>query len=253
MGKPTAFLLTRVHPRRYAFKGRTETIWDELNPKWVRSFILGSSSRSDAILRVTVYDRDARSNNLTLQAKIGSAKCELWELLHYGDQGRKLSFVETKRGSVTLIGELFPDSTQVRELVLGRCKFRNLSRFAIISTLRPYITIFRRRSNSEWAPVYRSVIRRPEKTANVDNGSQTICLRGDHIELRIVLRMHRLTTEHPLIGAIEISLDKLRKLEVGKKIPLLQDGNAAAQMTVTDMKVGDAFSRFEFEISFSKK
>ncbi|KAI0560588.1 copine-8 [Gracilaria domingensis] len=240
--------------------GRTETIWDVLNPKWVRTFVLPAETPLGHLLRVTIYDRDSKTQNLDKQEVIGSCLCRVEEIIKEGSNGKTLE-LENKElketGSVTIIGELYDPKDTDHEIFLGNCKFRNNSFFGMF-LIRPYIVIYRRRANNEWAPIFRSSSRkRGEDAAFSEDLLHRAKLRthrkGGNVEetpLRIELRSHKSITEHKLIGAVQMSLGSLRRQGVGKKISLGLAGESVGELIVTRATLADNSSSFDFEVSF---
>lgn len=116
----------------YISKGRTETIWDVLNPKWVRSFSLPPEFARSTKFTVAVYDRDSKTQKLAEQDLIGSAIFSLQQIIDAGSNGIKLELTNKKikdAGSVTVTGECFDEKGGSHELFLGTCKFKNTSLF----------------------------------------------------------------------------------------------------------------------------
>lgn len=243
--------------------GRTETVWDNLDPKWVRSFTLPSNTLLKDELRVSVYDRDAKTQDLEKHEIIGTAVCFVKEMATEGSNGKTMTLQNSglkETGSVTLIGELFADDKPCHEITLGKCKFRNTSLFGIFMS-KPYVAIYRRRSNNEWAPVFRSkAVKKGETTSFAEELLCTANIRtpkhGGRCEetpLRIELRSHRSSSEHKLIGAVQMSLGSLRRQVAGKKISLGLAGEAVGELRITQISLGEHSTHFDFEISFCAK
>lgn len=238
------------------FAGRTETIWDVLNPKWVRCFHLPPETPPSLMLRFTIYDRDSKTQDLGKQEVIGSCKCRIQDILDAGCNGMTMELENSdlkETGLVTIIGELFDGKVPDHELFLGHCKFRNTSFFGMF-LIRPYITIYRRRSNNEWAPIYRSnARRRGEEAAFSEDLLHRAKIRGENCEetpLRIELRSHKSITEHKLIGAVQMSLGSLRRQALGKKISLGLAGESVGELCITRSTLADNSSSFDLEVSF---
>jgi len=253
LSDPFALLEIATSDGKWREIGRTETIWDHLNPKWVKSFELPSTTRADEQLRVSVYDRDARTDDLGRQEKIGTAECEVWELLKQGTKGRTLNLQNDalkQCGNITITSEIFPpEATGLHSLEVTKCKFR---RTTIIGKVRPkmksaYVTISRRRANNEWVPIFRAsddgtCISQPSR---LDTGECT--------PLRFELRGHRIAHEHKLIGAVNVSLASLRRGGVGKKLPLGLTGENVGEMGITAAVLDETSSKFEIEVCFAPK
>jgi C2 domain len=243
--------------------GRTETIWDVLNPSWVRSFTLPPTTQRSTLFRVFVYDRDAKTCELAKQEVIGSAMFSVQDILNEGSNGKHLKLENNKikdAGTVTVIGELFDEKEADHEIFLGTCKFRNASLFGMLLS-RPYLVIYRRRPSNEWAPIYRSKPIKKGEDAAFDEDIlrrakiRTYNRRGscEETPLRIELRAHRSMYDHKLIGAVQMSLGSLRRQALGKKISLGLAGESVGELTITRAALADDSSSFDLEVSFCAK
>ena len=212
------------------------------------------------MLRVSIYDRDSKTQDLDKQEIIGSSMCRVNEILEEGCHGKSMELENADlkdTGRVTVIGELFDASSGDHEVFLGQCKFRNSSILGMF-LIRPYITIYRRRPNNEWAPIYRSKARkRGEEAAFSEDLLHRAKVRtpisGGNCEetpLRIELRSHKSITEHKLIGAVQMSLGSLRRQTQGKKISLGLAGESVGELCITRSTLSENSSSFDFEVCF---
>lgn len=240
--------------------GRTETIWDVLNPKWVRTFLLPPSTLTSTELKVTIYDRDARTQDLEKHEIIGDATTTIEEIITQRCNGVSLHLQNDalkQTGMVTIIGERVEQNSKEHEVFLGSCKFKNTSILGMF-TIRPYITVYRRRSNNEWAPVFRSkTYKRGEDAAFSEDLLHRCKIRTnvpsatcEETPLRIELRCHKAMAEHKLIGAVQMSLGSLRRQPPGKKISLGLAGESVGELSIVKSKLGECSSNFSFEINF---
>lgn len=170
----------------------------------------------------------------------------------------ELENIELKEtGTVTVVGELFEASEKDHEVFLGTCKFRNTSLIGMLLN-KPYLTIYRRRPNNEWAPIFRSKAKkRGEEAAFSEDLLHRAIIRtsrrGGNCEetpLRIELRSHRSITEHKLIGAVQMSLGSLRRQAIGKKISLGLAGESVGELCITRSTLAENSSSFDLEVSF---
>lgn len=253
------FFLNSVHISCITL-GRTETIWDVLNPKWVRTFFLEPNTPKSQMIKITVYDRDSRTQDLDKQEVIGSCVCRVQDLIREGSNGKTMnieSLESKKTGTVTVIGELFKDCDIDHEVFLGQCKFKNTSLLGMF-LFRPYITIYRRRDNKEWAPIFRSKTgRKGEDAAFAEDLLHRAKIRVSkqdatfqEVPLRIELQSHSSIAEHRLIGAVQMSLGSLRRQGTGKKISLGLGGESVSEMRISRSTLADKSSSFDLEISF---
>ena len=61
--------------------GRTETIWDNLNPDWEKKFQMEYHFEVHQMLRFTIYDIDSESRNLANHDFLGQMTCSLGEIV----------------------------------------------------------------------------------------------------------------------------------------------------------------------------
>lgn len=232
-----------------------------LNPKWVRCFQLPSETSRKHRLKVTIYDRDSRTQDFDKQEVIGYCECIVEDILEKKNSGMTMeleNLLLKQSGMITIIGELHGPDSRNHEIFLGECKFRNTSIFGMLLT-RPYITIYRQRPNNEWSPIFRSQAkRRGEDAAIAEDLLHRAIIRtsapgGNPVEtpLRIELRSHRNMAEHKLIGAVQMSLASLRRQGTGKKISLGLAGESIGELYITRATLAENSSSFDFEVSFS--
>lgn len=212
------------------------------------------------MLRVSIYDRDSKTQDLQKQEIIGSSLCRVHDILENGCNGKAMELENADlkdTGVVTVIGALFDISDADHEVFLGHCKFKNSSLLGMF-LIRPYITIYRRRPNNEWAPIYRSKARkRGEEAAFSEDLLHRAKVRTpksggscEETPLRIELRSHKSITEHKLIGAVQMSLGSLRRQTLGKKISLGLAGESVGELCITRATLAENSSSFDFEVSF---
>lgn len=229
----------------------------------MRSFVLPPETDKGQTLRLTIYDRDSKTQDLEKHEVIGICICTVEDILKEGSSGKKLELENDnlkESGTVTIIGETFDASHEDHEIFWGRCKFRNTSLLGMFLT-RPYLAIYRMRQNNEWTPIYRSNIgKKGEETSFSEDLLHKTKLRASHrggscmeIPLRIELRSHRSITEHKLIGAVQMSLGSLRRQSLRKKISLGLAGESVGELCVARSTLADNSSSFDLEISFRSK
>eukprot|EP00170_Pyropia_yezoensis_P006308 contig_25662_g6327 len=93
---------------RYA--GRTETVWNDLDPIFITKFYLPYASQADTMvrLRLVVYDQDDESGSFKRQDFIGMAEVELAGLLRSSAAGAaRLTLADKKQRVSKKLGALF--------------------------------------------------------------------------------------------------------------------------------------------------
>lgn len=245
--------------------GRTETQWDVLNPCFVKSFVLQPETPNGMQLNVSIYDRDSKSSSLDKQDLIGLAICSVQDVISSGTEGVTLqlnppSGKDKSVGTVTLIADLYDDAAPSHELkfLVERSSFKNMRALGQFLT-KPYLVIYRRRSNNKWAPIFRSKATRREEDPAYSHDVVTSATirtyngrgRCEETPLRIELRAHKANTEHRLIGATQMSLASLRRQTAGKRLSLGLGGEAVGEIIFRSVVLDTTVSSFEFEINFA--
>ena len=176
--------------------------------------MLPPSKLKDQELRVQIYDRDARTQALGKQEFIGSAVCKVSEVIQSGSFGKKMALEDANRrrrgGFVVLIGELVKDNELTHDLYFDSESFKLKN--SVLT--KPYICIYRRRLNNEWAPIFRSrAVHKNEDQAFSEDLLRHVCIRTynrrgtcEETPLLIELRAHRSNSEHKLLGVVQMSL-----------------------------------------------
>ncbi|XP_022084092.1 copine-8-like [Acanthaster planci] len=197
----------------YKEYGRTEVIWNTLNPKFVTKFVIDYFFEEKQMLKFELYDVDSKSPDLRKHDFLGSATCTLGEIM--GSRGCK--FTRALRGPskdcglITIKGEELSDC---RDLINLQFKGENLDKKDLFGKSDPFLVFHR---------------------CNED-GSFTICHKTEYIKntlkpkwrsFSIMLRMlcnadlHRTIMvecydwnrngSHNLIGTFETSVTALSK------------------------------------------
>jgi len=102
---------------------RTETVWNNLNPYFVTSIDVAMSVSLDPDLKVEVYDRDAKSDQLNRQDFLGSCKFRIREVVAATDKQLRLKLQqqdvkkENKAWLVVFARKLrYPDDKRVARI-----------------------------------------------------------------------------------------------------------------------------------------
>ncbi|KAF6031304.1 CPNE9 [Bugula neritina] len=91
---------------RWRELGRTETIWDNLNPDFVKKFELDYYFEEKQILKFEIYDIDSQSADLSKHDFLGTMECSLGEIVSAGRLKRALKGPKANSGSI--VGKLTP-------------------------------------------------------------------------------------------------------------------------------------------------
>eukprot|EP01087_Luapelamoeba_hula_P007490 TRINITY_DN1839_c0_g1_i1.p1 TRINITY_DN1839_c0_g1~~TRINITY_DN1839_c0_g1_i1.p1 ORF type:complete len:899 (-),score=122.24 TRINITY_DN1839_c0_g1_i1:13-2649(-) len=158
--------------------GRTEIIWDNLDPKFIRPFVFDYHFHKIQPIRFDVYNINDEKGPLSRQDFVGSAECRLGEVL--GCAGQSLTrtlfnkdHARRQNGSIVILAEEINDSgtTQNTEFnprekfVMSSkqnlyCQFvaTHLDKKDWIGKSDPFFVIKRSREGSQWVPVHKSEV-----------------------------------------------------------------------------------------------
>lgn len=212
---------------RYA--GRTETVWNDLDPIFITKFYLLYASQADTMvrLRLVVYDQDDESGSFKRQDFIGMAEVELAGLLRSSAAGAarltladKKQRVSKKLGALFLAAQPLNVTIPVHRLELGLvftsgCEFPpNESIFFVLSRrLRgvPASTTASATHEGEgasWTRVHRSgpmiappTVRDEFRFQDVALTEEQLCAGDRRRPLRLEVYVHRHKGDHVRVAA----------------------------------------------------
>eukprot|EP00186_Timspurckia_oligopyrenoides_P000681 CAMPEP_0182451920 /NCGR_PEP_ID=MMETSP1172-20130603/43980_1 /TAXON_ID=708627 /ORGANISM="Timspurckia oligopyrenoides, Strain CCMP3278" /LENGTH=328 /DNA_ID=CAMNT_0024649727 /DNA_START=144 /DNA_END=1130 /DNA_ORIENTATION=+ len=147
---------------------RTETVWNDLDPKFVRTVDVAVSDDLDSILRVEVYDRDSKSELLDKHDFLGGVTFSLSELNNAQARRLKLKLVQPdarkeNKAWVTFLGTQleFPDDQRSARIQFRSTLLRKKAILPQISSISMFYVISQARDDAapfDWSPVYRSEV-----------------------------------------------------------------------------------------------
>lgn len=233
--------------------GRTETVWDDLDPKFVRCFVLNYQEEAPRELMVEVYDRDSNQEGLGRQDFIGSAKFALGDVVNSQDRKLRLELKGGDRrarqnGHVSIMANSFNEAV-VDHMVEIRLNSSQLSRRGLIRTVVPqFYTLSRGRVESSgrrsWTPVYRSEVKsKASDTGMLRFESAVMNLQAlNNGNFKAALRIEFWARErrkaHERIGFVDLSLEVLHLMA-----RRAEDRRVAIEGTFADQRIGDMFFR----------
>ncbi|XP_074644535.1 copine-8-like isoform X2 [Tubulanus polymorphus] len=109
---PICVLFTYEIPSGWKEFGRTEIIWDNLNPDFVKKFVLNYFFEEQQRLKFELYDVDSKSHDLSKHDFLGSMECTLGEIVTTNRLQQPLKGPKVNSGSIV----------SVRAEELGTCK-----------------------------------------------------------------------------------------------------------------------------------
>ncbi|KAL9649914.1 hypothetical protein ABK040_011387 [Willaertia magna] len=206
--------------------GRTEVVWDNLNPKFVKSFILDYRFETNQFLKFVVVDIDnEKSKNVNDQDLIGEMQCTLAEIV--GSKGGRIMKPlihphHLNRGYISVRSE---EVQGVNDVVSLKLSATSLDKKDWFGKSDPFVVISRAPlEDTDFQPVYKS-----EYYKNTLNASwkpfqiQVQKLNNGDYErpLRIEVFDWNRSGAHELIGYVAISLRQLLDGGNNKKYDLI--------------------------------
>lgn len=148
--------------------GQTETVYNNLNPKWSNTFNLEYHFGTNTVLRFDVYDRDSPLDDLSKHDYIGEARCTVAQVVLADNQTLHLpirlpSKARANRGTLTIRGE-------EQKGDLGDAVTLQFSAFNLRKAKRPFYVLSRQNpSDSSFSPVVYSEVHQNYAAGNTEN------------------------------------------------------------------------------------
>eukprot|EP00743_Colponemidia_sp_Colp-15_P003369 GILK01003642.1.p1 GENE.GILK01003642.1~~GILK01003642.1.p1 ORF type:complete len:599 (-),score=69.60 GILK01003642.1:100-1779(-) len=197
--------------------GRTEIIWNNLNPDFTKTFIVEYFFEEIQQLMFKVYDVDNDTPSLADDDFIGQATCTIGEIA--GSRGqvvmKPLHRANDSNARGTLIARV-EEVTSCREQATISLKGTHIENVAgFFSKSDPFVVISRSREDGSWVPVYQT----PPSRSNLNPVWPTIQItvqklcNGDHNRpLQLEVFDHKRNGDHVFIGRAQASLNDMRAL-----------------------------------------
>ncbi|KAL0488114.1 hypothetical protein AKO1_008988 [Acrasis kona] len=226
--------------------GRTETIKNNLNPKWTKSFIIDYFFERNQYIKLLVMDiDDSSSTNIDKQETLGILECSLANIVTSGGSFKQPlihpKHPNEKRGFITAISE---QVTSVNAIIHFTARATHLDRKDLFGSSDPFLVISRSTESGMWQPVHKTEVHK--NTLNVSFSpfqltSQQLCNGDNFRTLRIECFDWNRSGSHELIGSIETCLDQMLK----------QNGLSAQFMSKKSKKAGELQLQIKYERCYS--
>lgn len=253
--------------------GRTETVFDDLSPRWCHSFIIDYDRANPKTLYVEVFDRDSRSERLRKHDHIGSAECSLEDVREAPGKRLKLRLRNQHirsvlPGYVSMVAEKVnpcdPTLTVTINIEAALLKRKNTTVNVGVSQ---FFTLLRAREEANgslsYSPVYRSeaVTRAANDGAGYARFKPAVLtvqkLTNGFFKRPLRLQFHRrkLNGDHKLLGYVNTSLTDLCAMDPhGESRCLLplegmyQDESSLGNVILVDSELTQTASAFFFRV-----
>lgn len=197
------------HQDRFIEIGRTETIDDNLNPEWVKKFVLSYNFETEQKMRFEVWDADPNGSDF-----LGDFETTLAEIVSYsGRQFRgKLRHKTTRdAGQIVIVTE---EVSACKRTVRMAFQARQLEKQSWFVRNDPFFIISRSNEDGSHSVVYRSEVQRSTQNPRfkaLTITARTLCNGDANRSIKIDCLDCRSDGGHKLIGSCHTSLEILSK------------------------------------------
>jgi len=239
-----------IEESQFEMVGRTETVWDNLNPDFVSKFYLERSrmEREKSRLLLQFYDQDSKEveeltpEYLKQQDFIGQVSFNVEELLSVDHRllsirlNNRKGAADKKSGTAVITAEeIFTRTPPVQYSVEYRftadCEMpRRKKIFIILSRSVPFPSTL----GPKWTPVYRTGALEPPAKSGQEFSFQDFTVVGEQLnamdeerKLRIELYIFKKNGSHILQGCVELSIAKLKRVESDYMFPIVQEKDSS--------------------------
>nr|CAB3233484.1 copine-8-like [Phallusia mammillata] len=194
--------------------GRTEIIWNNLNPDFVKKFVVDYFFEERQAMRFDVYDVDSKSANLSKHDFLGQAFCTLGEVV--GSAGSKYStplrgVSSQDHGKIIISAEELDSS---KDVIFMEFNGRKLDKKDLFGKSDPFMVFCRCNEDNSFTVCYKTEVIKNTLNPNwklIEVPVRTIC-NGDH-DRTIKVEVYDWDRDggHDLIGIFTTSVNKLKR------------------------------------------
>ena len=193
--------------------GRTEIIWDNLNPDFITSFKFNFHFEEQKFLKFRVYDANDKSGNIRNSDFIGECECTLGEIV--GAQGQqiirtlKLPGNKQSRGNIILRTEEVAQCNDKVVMQLGAKGLEDVSGF--FHSFKPFIYVSRALENGGAQRVYMSEHLSGKNVSwkVFEKQAQELCNGDYNRPILIELYDHHSSGDHKQVGVAQTSIREM--------------------------------------------
>lgn len=214
---------------QYHEVARTEVIFDDPNPSWVKFFQVMYIFETNQPLRFVVYDCDSENADLSKHDLVGYADTDVQTLVSNGSQSLRLELKHNtknnKRGTLVITSE---QAAQCGSIISASISVTGLRKMRTFSKNWPYVVLSKPSEAGKQLPIYRSEV--VPKTygctfKSIQIPVQTLC-NGD-LDMPITISIMDFVKNRPdvLVGSVQKSINQL-----------MESQNTYIELTGTDKK-----------------
>ncbi|XP_052284363.1 copine-8-like isoform X2 [Dreissena polymorpha] len=154
--------------------GRTEVIWNNLNPDFVKKFVMQYYFEQSQKLKFEVYDVDSTSADLSKHDFLGRIECSLGEIVSSGTHlKRRLTGPNINKGDIIVGAE---ELSSCKEQVVMQFRAHKLDKKDFFGKSDPFLTFYRANEDNTFTVVHRTEV--IKKTLNPTWKPMTLSVRS---------------------------------------------------------------------------
>ena len=225
---------------------RTEVVWNNLNPEWVKFFTVQYVFEMRQPLLFRVYDVDSNNANLSSQDFIGEAQVELSQIV---STTGPTELILTLPGQNKDRGHLIVTPEQVENcasLVQGKIRGLNLKKVRWIGSTQAFFTISKSTEGARFVPIYQSEVNPRMKFKEFSVPFQTFCNVDPERPLRVTFYDYKSHSAAVQIGWAETTYAQMTET-LGQDIELRNEKReVVGKFRLETMQLQQKFSFYDF-------
>jgi hypothetical protein len=226
--------------------GRTEIIWNNLNPEWVKFFTVQYVFEMRQPLLFRVYDVDSNDCDLSKQDFIGEALTELSQIVSASGTTQLELHLPKKtesRGTLFITPEQIEGSASIVEM---KIKALNLKKLRWIIGNSPFFTVSKSSEGGRFLPIYQSEVESKMRWKQFTVPFQQLCNCDPDRPIRISFMDYRRTTAAVLIGYADTTYTRLSE-SLMQQIDLVDEkGEPAGKFVIEAMQLQQKYNFYDF-------
>ena len=225
---------------------RTEVVWNNLNPEWVKIFRIMYVFEVRQPLLFRVFDVDSENASLRDQDFIGEATVDLSQIVASTESKQlelRIPSKSEKRGTLIITPEQVENSASVCH---GRIRARKLKKMHTFSKNDPFFVISKASEGGKWLPVLQSEVSRMMDWKQFTIPIQLLCNLDFDRPMRITFFNHRKRAAAEPIGHIDATFARFGEM-VGQLLTVVDDKNKeVGQFKIDTWTVQQKFSFYDY-------
>ncbi|CAH1784993.1 unnamed protein product [Owenia fusiformis] len=191
--------------------GRTEIIWNNLNPDFVKKFQMEYFFEESQKIKFEIYDVDSKSRDLSKHDFLGKMECTLGEVVTHARLQKRLQGPKKDSGSIILTAEEL--STCKEEVTMQFCG-KKLDKKDLFGKSDPFLVFYKCNEDGNFTLTHKTEV--IKNTLNPTWRPFTVLVRtlcnGDfHRSLKVECYDWNRSGDHDLIGGFVTNLHELTR------------------------------------------